>query len=65
MAFIGRDVCKQVHADGEIKIARVEIAEVVSALGWNVMQNVVGQVTMRVNECDAVPKSDMLYEHVP
>src|ERR1039458_988166 len=64
MAAVRVDVRQHVQPDGEFEIARIEIYEVVGVPGWNVVQELLGQVAVGVDDANAVTKGDMLDDQV-
>jgi hypothetical protein len=65
VAAVRLHIGKHVQADREFDVARVEIRQVVGTPRRNMVQNVLGQVPMRVYEPNAMSQSDMLDDHVP
>ncbi len=64
MTVIRGDIRNQVESDREFQIARVEIHEMVGSMRGNVVQQVFGQITVRVYEPDAVSQDDMLQDQI-
>ena len=58
------DVRKQVQPDGELEVAGVEVAEVVGAGRQDVVQEVFGQVPVRVNHAHPIASGDVLDDEV-
>jgi len=65
VAVVWSHVRNQVEADGEFKVARIEVAEVVGPGGRNVVEKFLGQVAVGIDEAHAMPQGDMLDDHVP
>jgi hypothetical protein len=64
MPVIRRDIGEQVKSNGKFNVARIEIYQMVSTFGRNVIQQFFGQITMRVNQSNAVPKLDVLQDQI-
>ncbi len=64
VSVVLRDVRQEVQPDGKFQVARIEVAEVVGTGGWDVVQEVVGQVSMRVNEAHPIASGDVLDDEV-
>jgi len=62
---IRRNMGHQVHADGEIQVPWIEVAQVVRPGGRDVLEEFLGQIPMRVDEADAVAQRDVLEDQVP
>ena len=65
MPLVPGNISKQVQGDGEFQVRRIEIYQVVGAPAGNVVQQFLGQVTVRINEADAVTQRDVLDNHIP
>jgi len=65
MTVIRRDIRQHVQSDGKFKIARIEIHQMVGALGRNVVQQFLGQVAVGVNDPDSMAKGDVLNDQIP
>ncbi len=64
MPVIRCDIGEQVKPDGKFNVARIEIYQVVGTLRRNVMQQLLGQVAVRVNQSDAMTKLDVLQNEI-
>ena len=63
-ASVGRDVSQEIHADGELEVARVEIDQVIGPSGRNVVEKFVRQIAVGINQSHAVPGGEMLNQQV-
>ena len=61
----GATLPMHVQSDGEFKVARIEIHQMIRPLGRNVVQQFLGQVAVRVNDADAMSKRDVLQNQIP
>jgi len=55
---------EQVKPDREVNVARIEIYQMVSALGRYVIQQFLGQIAVRVNQSNTMPKFDVLQNQI-
>ena len=51
---------KRVEADGIIHIRRVEIKHIAGAVAWDAVDDLFGQIAMRVDQGDASPRMNVL-----
>ena len=65
MPVIRPNIRQQIQADGEFKVAGIEIDEMVGASRRNMIQQILGQITMRINQADTVTQRDVLQNEVP
>jgi hypothetical protein len=65
MPAVRRHIGKDIQANGEFEITRIEIYQVIRPSRRNVVQQFLSQVAVRVNHPDAMSKSDMLDDHIP
>jgi len=64
VTVIRSHVRDQVDTDGEFKVTRIEVAQVVGS-GWrNVVKKAFGQVAVGIDQTEAMPQGDMLDDHV-
>ena len=64
MPFVGRYVGERVESDGELKVARMEIDEVIRTARRDAIEQFFGKVAVRVNEPDAVAGGDVLHDEI-
>ena len=64
MPVVGRYPSDKIDADGICKVGRVEIHEVVGSVHGNVLQDFLGEVTVRVNQGKAAPCAGVLNKQV-
>ena len=64
MTVVGWNIGKEVQADGEVQVARIEIDEMVCAPGRDVVEKIFGEVAMGIDQADAVASGDMLDDQV-
>ena len=64
MSLLWRNPLKQVQADGEVMIDRVEIGHVIGSPSRNVVEEFVGKVAVRINQCDPMSGFNVLNDHV-
>lgn len=64
MPVIRRDIGEQIHPDGKFNVARIEIYQVVRAFGRNVIQQFLGQITVWVNQSNAMSKLNVLNDQI-
>src|SRR4051794_36092807 len=55
---------EEVQSNWKFKIAWVEIAEVVSTLRRNVMQELLSQIAVRIDDADAVAERNVLKDEI-
>lgn len=64
MAILGRALGEQIEPDGVIKVSRVEIDSLLGPHGRDVIEQFLRQITMRVDETDAVALLDELEDEI-
>src|ERR1017187_5685316 len=65
MAVIWGDIRKHIQSDGKFNITRIEIYQVISARGRNVVQQFLGQIAVRVNDAHSMTESNVLDDQIP
>ena len=55
---------KQIEADGEVNITRIEIHHIIRSVRWNVVQQFLRQVSVRINQTNTMSKGDMLEDEI-
>jgi hypothetical protein len=63
--FVLRHIRQQIQSNGEFQIGWVEINQVICPPAGDMVQQFLGQVSMRVNQPDTVTTRDVLNNHVP
>jgi hypothetical protein len=63
--FVLRHIRQQIQSNGEFQIGWVEINQVICPPAGDMVQQFLGQVSMRVNQPDTVTRRDVLNNHVP
>ena len=61
---LGRDPCRGIEADGMLGLARVEVAHVVDARARDGVENVHGEVAVRVDDGDALARIDVAHGEI-
>jgi hypothetical protein len=64
MPGIRRHIADYVQSDGEFKVARIEIHQMVGTVPGNVVQQFLGKVAVRVNQANAMSKGDVLQNQI-
>jgi hypothetical protein len=64
MAVVRRDIGEHIHANGVLKIAGIEIREVVGPLRRDVVQQFFGKVAVRVNDANTMPEGYVLDDEI-
>ena len=64
MPVIWLHTTDDIQSDGEFKVARIEIHQMVGTLRRNVVQQFLGQIAVRVNDANAMSKCDVLQNQI-
>ena len=64
MPVVGCDVGDEIEADGEVEVAGIEIHQIVGAMRRDAVEEFFGEVTVWVNQCDAVPGGNVLHDEI-
>ena len=65
MAVVRQYIRKQVQADGEAEVPRMEIDQIVRACRWNVIKQLLGKVSVGINEADTMSSRNVLHDQIP
>lgn len=64
MAILGSGLGEQIEPNGVIKVAGVEIHRLLRSGWWDVVEQFLRQISMRINEADSMPLLDELEDEV-
>ena len=65
MPFIRRNICEQIKADRVIEVAGIEVHEMIRPPWRDVIQKFICQITVRINQADAVAGGNVLNDYIP
>ena len=63
-AVVGRDALQQIEADRIREIGRSDINYFIDPPGWNVVEQLLRKVAMRVEKHEPSPRFDILYDQI-
>jgi len=64
VAVAGCDVGEKIEADGEVEVAGIEIHKIVGAPRRDAVEQLLGEIAVRIDQPDTVPGGKMLHDEI-
>ena len=63
-AALGRDPCRRIEADRRVGLAGIEVAHIVDARARDGIENVLGEIAVRVDDGNTFPRVDVAHREI-
>src|SRR4051812_18051370 len=65
MTVVDRNAIQGIESNRVVQVSRVKVNEIVGSSRWNMIEQFLGQITVGIDQADAVAGGDVLHDQIP